>query len=129
VSRLSTIPSSGSLHIPGGSLASWRSALRHELPEIRDFGWRGEWSRHKGKVDGAFLERLNGIFTGIENYNASPGKALSEIYVRPLSLLACCFIPKIFRCRNYILLSANSSGTSAFLEIGNTNSANGRRRF
>ena len=81
-SRSSTFPSSGSLPIPGGSLEAWRSELRHELPEIREFRWRGERSRHKGKLNTAFLERLDGIFTGIENYNASPGKALNEIYVR-----------------------------------------------
>ncbi|KIM38717.1 hypothetical protein M413DRAFT_447665 [Hebeloma cylindrosporum] len=83
-SRLSTLPSSGTLHVPGGSLATWRSDLRYELPEIREFGWRGEWSRHKGKVNAAFLERIDGIFTAIENYNASPGKALNEIYMSKL---------------------------------------------
>jgi len=87
VSSLSTMQSAGTLHIPGGTLATWRSVLRRELPEIRQYGWHGERSRHKGKVDAAFLERLNEIFTGIENYNASPGKALSDIYVRASSLL------------------------------------------
>ena len=83
VSKLSTIASNGTLHIPGGSLATWRSELRPDFPEIREFGWHAKWSRHK---DGAFLERLNEIFTGIENYNASFEKALSEIYVSPFSL-------------------------------------------
>jgi hypothetical protein len=87
-SRSSTFPSSGTLPIPRGSLGTWRSELRHELPELREFRWRGKRSKHKGKVNAAFLERLDGIFTGIENYNASPGKSLSEIYVRSLRYLS-----------------------------------------
>ena len=102
VSRLSTIPSSGTLQILCGSLTTWRSDLRHELPEIREFGWRSEWSKHKGKVNGAFLRRLDEIFTGIENYNASPGKALSEIYVRPLRYLS---LPALLFYSNDIQMS------------------------
>ena len=87
-SSSSTFPSTGTLPTPGdGSLGTWRSELHHELPELQGFRWRGERSKHKGKVNAKSLERLDGIFTGIENYNASPGKALSEIYVRSLRYL------------------------------------------